>query len=333
MGTVNPNLNEQQRLDASPRATRGDGVLGSADGTAIDAYARHDAATDFDPNTPNWQPTPAGGPLAISNLGCTPTAEPEISSDTRVTVVPEAATAARVVRLVSANGTRGSDVTVEIEMAAKGNEAGTQFGLHFDPTVVNISDVSGVNVNPDITLGADAPTGTTLNVNAGDAANGNIGIVENFNGAADTITAIPEGARRITRVTFHVLASAAAGISKLTFDESVISNVTADSNGLIVTATYDQTGRITIPAAASVTVSGRVTTPNGQGLRNATVTIVDRAGFARTVTTSSFGYYTFDEIAVGETYTIGVASRAYRFASRTVEASSSLTNVDFVGSE
>ena len=70
-GTVNPNLNEQQRLDAGPRNTLGDGTLGSADGTAIDAYARHDAMTDFDPNTAGWQPTPAGGPAAITNLGCT----------------------------------------------------------------------------------------------------------------------------------------------------------------------------------------------------------------------------------------------------------------------
>ena len=135
--------------------------------------------------------------------------------------------------------------------------------------------------------------------------------------ASDSITAIPEGARRIARVAFHVAQNAAAGESKLTFDESVISNVTADPNGLLLTASYDQTGRITIPAAAGITISGRVTTPEDAALRNATVTIVYRSGFARTVTTSAFGYYIFTDIAVGETYTIGVTSRAYRFASRT----------------
>ena len=119
----------------------------------------------------------------------------------------------------------------------------------------------------------------------------------------------------------------------MTFDESVISNVTADREGLLLTATYDNAGRITIPAAARVTISGRVTTPDGVGLRNATVTIVDRAGFARTVTTSSFGYYQFDDLAFGETYTIGIASRQYRFAARTIEATNSLTNVDFTGRE
>ncbi len=65
----------------------------------------------------------------------------------------------------------------------------------------------------------------------------------------------------------------------------------------------------------------------------ATVTIVDQTGFARTVTTSSFGYYNFDDIASGATYTIGVASRQYRFASRTLKVADNLTDVDFVGLE
>ena len=141
------------------------------------------------------------------------------------------------------------------------------------------------------------------------------------------------GRSRIARVTFHVAQNAPAGETKLTFDDTVISNVTADREGFILTATYDQTGRITIPAAAGVTISGRVTTPDGVGLRNATVTIVDRSGFARTVTTSAFGYYTFDDIAVGETYTIGVTSRRYRFASRSVAATDNLGSVDFVGQD
>jgi len=29
--------------------------------------SRHDGSTDFDPNIPNWQATPVGGPLTINN--------------------------------------------------------------------------------------------------------------------------------------------------------------------------------------------------------------------------------------------------------------------------
>ena len=288
------------------------------------------ATTDFDPNTPAWQPTPAGGPTTITNLGCTPSAAPE-SEDVRNAEAVESAsmTSARIVRLVSRSGARNSDIVVDIEMTAQGNEAGTQFGLHFDPSVLSISSVSGVNANPDVMLGAGAPEGTTLNVNADDAANGNIGIVENF--SASAITALPEGSTRIARVRFHVLDGAASGTSRVDFDSSVINGVTADVNGMLLTANYEG-GDVSVSASRGVTVSGRVTGSDGRGIRGATVTIVDGDGFARTATTSAFGYYVFDEVPTGSS-TISVASRQYRFAPRTVVVGDNLADVNFVGLE
>ena len=331
VGTANPALNEQQRLDSGPRNTLGDGLLGATDGTALDAYARHDSGTDFDPNTPGWQPTPAGGPKTITNLGCTPSASPERSAKT---APPEskAISAARIVRVVSRPGARGSDITVEIEMNAIGNEAGTQYSLHFDPAVLSISDISGVDVNPDIIRGADAPAGTTLNVNAADAANGNIGIVENFNGVSSSITAIPQGATRIARVRFHVLDGAAAGTSRVDFDTSVINGVTSDTNGMALSANYEG-GSVSIASAAEVSVSGRVTDSAGRGIRNAMVRIEGQDGFPHSVSTSSFGYYTFDNVVPGESYVISVSVRRYRFATRRVDITGSLADLDFVGSE
>ena len=90
---------------------------------------------------------------------------------------------------------------------------------------------------------------------------------------------------------------------------------------------------ITGPNSTGLTISGRVLTPDGRGLRNASVTIVDQSGMARTVTTNSFGFYQFDGVAAGRTYTIGVASRQYRFASRTVTVTDNLTDVDFTSQE
>ena len=60
------------------------------------------------------------------------------------------------------------------------------------------------------------------------------------------------------------------------------------------------------PTFASV--SGRVTTPDGRGLRNATVKITDANNVTRTVTTSSFGFYTFDNVPTGFSYTIAISS-------------------------
>ena len=83
------------------------------------------------------------------------------------------------------------------------------------------------------------------------------------------------------------------------------------------------------PSAAGVTVSGRVLTAEGRGLRNARVTITDQSGVSRTVVTSSFGYYTFTDVEVGQTYLIGVASKRYHFTPRLLQVVDSLSDVDF----
>ncbi len=85
--------------------------------------------------------------------------------------------------------------------------------------------------------------------------------------------------------------------------------------------------------AAGVEVSGRVTTPDGRGLRNATVQMVDSQGVVRTATTSSFGYYSFDGIEAGSSIVMSVESRRYRFAPRIIQVIDTLSDVDFQGQE
>ena len=90
-----------------------------------------------------------------------------------------------------------------------------------------------------------------------------------------------------------------------------------------------------VPTAAGVTVSGRVITPEGYGLRNAIVTITDSTGMIRTARTSSFGYYTLAGIEVGGTYVMSVGSKRYTFTPRTLTVNDAMTDVDFIaqGSE
>lgn len=71
------------------------------------------------------------------------------------------------------------------------------------------------------------------------------------------------------------------------------------------------------PTAANVSVGGRVLTSQGYGIRNARVTLTNSNGATRTAITSGFGYYRFDEVAVGQTYVVAVRSKRYRFASDT----------------
>lgn len=84
------------------------------------------------------------------------------------------------------------------------------------------------------------------------------------------------------------------------------------------------------PVAANVGVGGRVTTANGQGLRGASVSITDPDGVTRRAVTSSFGYYRFDDVAVGRTYVMSVASKRYSFSPRAVTIEDELSDLDFV---
>jgi hypothetical protein len=91
--------------------------------------------------------------------------------------------------------------------------------------------------------------------------------------------------------------------------------------------TYFQTNQ-------QVTISGRIFASDGvTGLRNASVTIVDDQTGLRTATTSSFGFYSFDNVTAGGTYTIRVISRSFRYQPRIFQPSGDLANVDFVGLE
>lgn len=85
------------------------------------------------------------------------------------------------------------------------------------------------------------------------------------------------------------------------------------------------------PTAANVSVSGRVLTAYGRGIRNARVTFTDSTGATRTVLTSSFGHYRFDDIEVGQTYVVSVRSKRYQFADQAhvVAVNDEITDLDF----
>ena len=92
-------------------------------------------------------------------------------------------------------------------------------------------------------------------------------------------------------------------------------------------------GSVRFAPAAAAAISGRVTTPSGQPLRNAIVTLIDSAGARRTAVTSPFGLYSFANVATGQTYTLTVTSKRYRFAPQTPTVSGDLANADFSGLE
>lgn len=89
------------------------------------------------------------------------------------------------------------------------------------------------------------------------------------------------------------------------------------------------------PTAGSVSVSGRVTTAGGRGIRNASISMTDESGLTRVVRSGSFGYYKFENVSAGQTYIVSAKSKRLRFASPTVVITvlDNVSDLDFVADQ
>ena len=82
------------------------------------------------------------------------------------------------------------------------------------------------------------------------------------------------------------------------------------------------------PTAASVTVSGRVSSGKS-GIAQARVYLTGQSGETRTALTNSFGYFTFTDVQVGETYIVSVISKSYTFSPQVIMVNEDLVNLNF----
>ena len=85
-----------------------------------------------------------------------------------------------------------------------------------------------------------------------------------------------------------------------------------------------------VTSAANVSISGRVFGLGGSSRSKASVTLTDTEGNSQTVLTNAFGYYRFDEVESGHTYTISVASKTAVYAPRLVNVDGELSDIDFM---
>ena len=84
--------------------------------------------------------------------------------------------------------------------------------------------------------------------------------------------------------------------------------------------------------AASLGISGRVSTAGGNGIRNAKIVLSGNSLPEPLIaTTGSFGYYMFDGLEAGETYVLTVNSQRYTFSmpSRVVSLVENVVDADF----
>ena len=72
------------------------------------------------------------------------------------------------------------------------------------------------------------------------------------------------------------------------------------------------------PSSAGVSVSGRVLTAGGKGIRNVRVAMTNGSGETRSVITGSFGYFLFEDVASGGSYFFTVSAKRFTFSQATL---------------
>ncbi len=81
------------------------------------------------------------------------------------------------------------------------------------------------------------------------------------------------------------------------------------------------------PTAAGVSVSGQVVNSGNVGISNALLTIQSSSGEIRSAKTNSFGYFTFEDVMVGETYVITVTAKRYSFSTSVISLADVIDNL------
>ena len=84
------------------------------------------------------------------------------------------------------------------------------------------------------------------------------------------------------------------------------------------------------PTAAMASISGRVLTAGGTGVNNALVYVQTQNGEILVARSSSFGYYLFEGIEIGQTVFMTVEHKRFTFEPRTVTVTDNVTDLNFI---
>ncbi len=169
----------------------------------------------------------------------------------------------------------------------------------------------------DLTLKVTAPDGTVYWGNNGLGVGG--GMWSTSGGAANVV----DTAENV------FIQTPAAGLWTIEVVASELVQDARPETGGVIDADYSLVVSGISPAA-TVPVGGRVTTNAGKGLANAVVTLTDTNNQIRTTRADRLGYYRFDDVETGKTYTFSAKSKRYVFTPQTVTVNEELTELNFV---
>jgi hypothetical protein len=303
-GTPDTSNGEFQRADVSPKEFRGDGAVDSTDVVQVRRYVLGIDARQL-----------AGGP--------TDPAKAEIRSGTNKLKLASPQGTTEAIRVEPAESSAGQSVTINLRQDPIGREAEYGFSIDYDPAVL-LNPVAGAGNAGAQTLECAVQSAGKFSCSLGDFPN---------NDPRSGITQIGEISSAqnqiLMTVTFQVATTALPGTTSVG-----VSNVIAATDYPQFWRGDGLAGNVTImaPTAAGVSVSGRVVNDSNKGI-SAVVTMTSLDGQVYLARSSSFGYFTFDEIPAGQSFIIVVYAKRYRFEPQIVSVNDSVTGLLFAPSQ
>lgn len=251
----------------------------------------------------------------------------------------------------SGGGICSEGTTTLQSVTITGNTAGVGGGIFHNGTLTLgntiVAGNTGTSGNPEIRVQGGTVTSAGYNLigdNAGDSTNTNIsityqptdirdvspllGALQNNGGTTPTHALLP----RSPAVDAGLNALATEAFDQRGVGFPRIRDGNGDGTAIVDIGAFEVQ---VAPTAATVSVSGRVITPQGRGIRNVVVTMTDSNGNTRTATTTSFGYYRFEEVAAGETYIFAARGKRFSFGqnSQVHSIMEDTSNINFIAND
>ncbi|MFT3746186.1 MAG: choice-of-anchor Q domain-containing protein [Pyrinomonadaceae bacterium] len=154
-----------------------------------------------------------------------------------------------------------------------------------------------------------------------------LGLLRNNGGPTPTHLPLP-GSRAIDAGNSSGLTNDQRGTGFLRVVDLIRANAPG-GNGSDIGAVELQTE----PPLATAGIFGKLRRPSGNVLSNTRVYLVDQQGQIRNTTSSSFGEFSFTGLPVGQTYSLGVLSKRYRFAAQSLFLDTNIGDLNLIGLE
>lgn len=192
-----------------------------------------------------------------------------------------------------------------------------QFHLDYTPTVIDPSG-SGFGCSTSGTISGNAGSTATCNVET----DGTLLVAVH---GSNVMT----GSGTVLNLIFNTDATAVPGdTSPLNFSEVGFFSSQGEAQS---TSTDGRVTLVAVTTAAEVSLSGRVSSYEGRGVGNATVTISGGdSSNSVTVLTRRTGVYRIDGLKAGGSYIVTVSQPRYRFEPKAVHLDDSVSGFDFV---